>query len=289
MKNAFLFFFLLIAICALAMAAPSSGRAPSVLFDEGHGQKFVTERKEALDLSGLAGVFRSRGAAVRAVHEPLAASTLKGADALVVSGAFAPLTPAEADAILGFLDRGGRVAIMLHIGQPVADLLHRLGVSISNGVIREQEGILEKDPMNFRATRFEPHPVTKGLKEFSVRGGWALLPAAPGVKAIASTSPRAWIDLNQDGVREEKDAMQAFALVVVGERGAGRFVVFCDDAIFQNQFLSGGNRRLAENLAGWLVESAGAAPQQRASAPLPEQASAPLLASRASGPSVAGE
>jgi hypothetical protein len=214
---------------------------------------------------------------VRAVREPLAASTLKGADVLVVSGAFAALTPAEGDAVLAFLDRGGRLAVMLHIGSPVADLLHRLGVSISNGPIREQDGILDKDPMNFRVTRFTPHPLTQGLTEFSVRGGWALLPTGKDALEVARTGPRAWVDLNRDGVREERDAMQAFAVVVAGQRGAGSFAVFCDDAIFQNQFLAGGNRKLAGNLADWLLKQGAARPGQRAGL-LPAEADAAGLA-----------
>jgi len=47
--------------------------------------------------------------------------------------------------------------------------------------------------------------------------------------------------------------MQAFGVVVAGQAGAGRFVVFSDDAIFQNRFLGDNNRILAANLGRWLT------------------------------------
>ena len=46
--------------------------------------------------------------------------------------------------------------------------------------------------------------------------------------------------------------MQSFAVVLAGHRGRGWFAVFGDDAIFQNQFLVGGNLALATNLVTWL-------------------------------------
>jgi hypothetical protein len=44
----------------------------------------------------------------------------------------------------------------------------------------------------------------------------------------------------------------SFGVVVSGDLGNGRFIVFGDDAIFQNKFLDNSNRQLAKNLARWL-------------------------------------
>jgi len=71
-------------------------------------------------------------------------------------------------------------------------------------------------------------------------------------RVIASTSPKGWVDLNGDKKLSTGDVVQAFGVVVDGARGAGRFVVFGDDAIFQNKFLDQQNLRLAHNLASWL-------------------------------------
>ena len=53
------------------------------------------------------------------------------------------------------------------------------------------------------------------------------------------------------------DAVQAFTVVAAGELGQGAFIVFADDAIFQNRFLTGDNVTLARNLAGWLLAGVG--------------------------------
>jgi hypothetical protein len=46
--------------------------------------------------------------------------------------------------------------------------------------------------------------------------------------------------------------MQAFGVVIAGRSGRGGFVIFGDDALFQNKFLVEGNAALAKNLAKWL-------------------------------------
>ena len=128
------------------------------------------------------------------------------------------------------------------------------GPMISNGVICESENIIENTCANFRVTRLKPHGLTKGVKEFSIFGGWALLSTGENASVIAETSPRAWIDLNGDGKLGPGDAVQSFGVLVTGQLGRGRFVVSGDDAVFQNQFLKEGNLRLATNLAAWLAE-----------------------------------
>ena len=50
----------------------------------------------------------------------------------------------------------------------------------------------------------------------------------------------------------QRDAVQSFAVAIAGQSGNGRFVVFGDDAIFQNQFFKGNNQVLGRNLARWL-------------------------------------
>ncbi|MBI4517828.1 MAG: DUF4350 domain-containing protein [Deltaproteobacteria bacterium] len=220
------------------------------LFDESHGQRFLAGRDGPLDLSRFAQVLADQRFEITTTGRELTDQELAGAGGLVISGAFKPLTEREVEAVTRFVERGGRLCIMLHIGPPVAGLLHRLHTSISNAVIFEQDNIVENTPANFRVTRLRPHELTRGMKGFSIFGGWALLNTRDTI--VAETSPGAWIDLNGDAKRTEGDAVQSFAVVVTGNLGRGRFVVFGDDAIFQNQFLKEGNLLLAKNLAAWL-------------------------------------
>lgn len=236
-----------------ACASKEESRPPTVLFDEGHGQHFKVAGHGPLDLSGLATQFESQGLRVATSAQEIDDTILSGADVLVISGAFAPFTLAETDAIMRFVTRGGRLCAMLHIPQPLLPLLERLGVVTSNGVIRERENLIDVDPMNFRVTRLAQHELTKGLDSFDVFGAWALQGSGDKAAAVAQTGATAWVDLNHDRELQERDAVQSFAVTMAGQLGTGRFVVFGDDAVFQNQFFKGNNEGLGRNLARWLT------------------------------------
>lgn len=143
---------------------------------------------------------------------------------------------------------------MLHIGAPVAELLHRLEVDVSNGVVREREGVIKGESLNFYVTRLASHDLNKGLKQFNLYGGWALLNIGANAAIIAETSPTSWVDLNGDKKFSAGDAVQSFGVAVAGSIGKGKFVVFGDDAIFQNKFLDEVNILLGKNLVEWLTE-----------------------------------
>lgn len=223
-----------------------------LLFDEAHGQRFVMEKDGPLQLSSFAAILRDEGFTVKAGTERFSEESLGAVDVLVISGAFAPLDKAETDAVAGFISRGGRLAVMLHIPSPVADLIHGLGADFSNNVIHEQEGVIEKESLNFQVKNLETHPLFEGLSYFSLYGGWALVNVDESARVIAATSLKSWVDLDGDRLLSKGDAVQSFGVVVAGSKGSGRYLLFGDDAIFQNKFLDEQNRQLAHNLARWL-------------------------------------
>ena len=231
---------------ATAMAEPAS----KILFEEGHGQRFHAGTDGDLDLSLLAGQMRQHGATVGKIDE-VSMATLTGAAALVVSGPFQPFTAPEIAAIVAFVEGGGRLAIMLHIGPPVASLLAPLGVYHSNGVVRESSDILEEQPLNFTVRNLAAHPLFAGIESFAVFGTWAL-DAQDKTTIVARSGAQAWVNLNRDKTKSTLDAVDAFGLVVAGTRGKGQFVVFGDDAIFQNRYLHAYNDALGDRLARWL-------------------------------------
>lgn len=243
---------------ARAVEQPGASSQPVVLFDAGHGQRFAIAREGTLDLSALAAVLRHEGLAVRSTDVPLTDAALVGVDALVIAGAFAPLAPRETEAVLRFVARGGRLSVMLHVAPPMAPFLARLGVTTSNGVIRERRNVIDGQPLHFRVTALDPHPLTRDLAGFAVHGSWALLAESPHAAVVARTTSWSWVDLNGDGRLGGGDARQAFGVLVAGRYGRGELAVFGDDALFQNAFLRDENARLARNLARWL-RSAGAA------------------------------
>lgn len=226
--------------------------AATILVDQGHGQPFVIEKSEALDLSKLAGVFKNQGLEVKATKEPLTAKSFNGVSGLVISGAFKPFAKEELEAIVKFMDNGGKLCLLLHIPHPVRPLLSRLEVAYSQSPLNEQENILEGNPKNFTVTNLASHPLTNGLHSFNTYGVWGVMPKKENGRMIATTSPRGWIDMNDDGALNQGDGIYAYGVAVAGTLGKGGFVVFGDDAIFQNQFIANENLHLARNLAGWL-------------------------------------
>lgn len=248
-----LFFTLLL---TLTFSNLSLAAAPRVLFDQSHGQAFTIEKEGELQLGQLAERFRSSGWQVTSSTEPLAPQLLAEVDALIISGAFKPLSAAEIQAVGAFLSNGGRLAVMLHIAPPLVPLLGKLGVASANGVVREgnKDLILDGEALNFKVTNLKDHPLTKGLPFFSLYGGWPLLPTHESAGSIASTSPTAWVDLNYDDTLSPKDVMQEFGVLVTGKVGKGEFAIFADDAIFQNRFLKGENKKLADNLIRWMMQ-----------------------------------
>lgn len=224
---------------------------PRILFDQGHNQRFVIEEKGDLHLSRLAEIMRGQGLQVVATKKPLAAESLKEISALVISGPFEALKPEEVEAVAHFIERGGRLAAMLHIGPPLTALLDRLDLDNSNAVLHERKNIIDTD-INFRVTALSVSPLFAGLTSFSIYGGWALDPGKVAT-SLAQTSADAWADLDGDKTLSRGDLIGAFTVAVSGNLGAGSFVVFGDDAMFQNRYLDENNSRLANNLAGWLA------------------------------------
>ena len=247
-------------VCALlfllAFPAPraAGAAAKKVLFDEGHGQRFVVGRQGELDLSGRAQIFRENGADPIPLRGPVTAGALDGARALVISGPFQPFSAQETDAVAGFVEGGGRLALMLHIPQPVTALMKRLGVTFWNGVVNEEEHLTADSPQDFFISRFEPSHLTAGIERFAAYGAWPVTSLSSSAMVIARTGPRSWIDTNRDRAFSPGDVRDSFGIVVQGTLGKGRFAVFGDDAIFQNRFLAEENRALAGNLARWLIQ-----------------------------------
>ncbi len=243
----FTLFVVLILQSQLALADP-----PRMLFDQGHRQAFVIEKDGPLQLRGMATVFQQQGWQVNSSTGELTSQELDKVDALIISGAFAPLSESEIDAVLAYLKRGGNLAIMIHIGQPLGSLIHHLGVEIGNLVIHENQHQPDGNTINFTVSALKQHPLTKGLKQFSIYGGWPLRSFSREGETIASSSPHSWVDVNLDRQLSKGDLISPFAVLISGTYGRGSFAVFADDAIFQNQFLRDDNKLLAENLGRWL-------------------------------------
>jgi len=226
--------------------------AATVLFDQGHKQVFLVEKTGVLDLSRFADILQEGGLTVRSTTDPLTPETLEEVDALIISGAFAPFSPSEKEAVRDFVKNGGKLAIMLHIPFPLEGLLDEFGILYSNGVIREQNNIIDQQNIDFSAATDGQHPLVDGVERIGLYGAWAVMGRTADIEEVAATTAHAWVDLNKDGVLSKGDAMQKLAVMVAGTLGEGEFVIFGDDAIFQNRFIHNQNEKLAQNFARWI-------------------------------------
>ncbi len=241
---------IMLAACA---TAPHDGRRPVVLFDQSHGELFRIERNERLDLGTLAGVFVSEGYTVRGTYGALTAERLAEPDVLVMSGPMNTPSEAETANVDAFLNRGGTLVVMLHVAPSVSGLLEHLGVKATRAPITETgPAALGGDARNFRAVSLAAgHPLFKGIGGFGLYGVWGLTPARPDAVIIANTSAGAFVDENNNGKPDAGEPHGPIGLVAEGHMGKGRYLVFGDDAVFQNAFITGDNLKLAHNLARW--------------------------------------
>ncbi|MDF1564605.1 MAG: DUF4350 domain-containing protein [Deltaproteobacteria bacterium] len=239
-------------LLSLATGCPGESQPRHLLFDQGHGQRFTIEQEGDLQLGRFAETLRGEGLEVASTTEPITPELLAGVDALVISGPFKAYSPAEGKAVKAWVEGGGRLAIMLHIAQPVWGVLGDLGVEVANGVVRDPKHQLDEKAINFRVPDLTQHPLNAGLESFNLYGGWPLRPASEKAQVLAFTDAGAWVDLDRDQKLGQGDAVQSFGVVVGGELGQGAFVVFADDAIFQNRFLVDENLKLAKNLGAFL-------------------------------------
>ncbi len=241
------------------LAQPAFAAAKVALFDMAHGQHFTIDGRTELDLGTLGDLFAEGGFTMKTLKEPCSEKSLAGASVLIISGAFARPTNAEVKAILDFVEKGGSLAVMLHIAPPLMPLAGPLGVMLSPGILMESQNLVKDSPQDFSVKSFAKHPLVAEIEEFQVYGGWALAVSKPPLKPIAATSKAAWVDLDHDKKRHpEGEPQNQYAVIVGGDVGKGRVLFFGDDAIFQNRFIvSHGNKQLAKNLIAWFAGPAG--------------------------------
>jgi len=224
----------------------------TIVVDEGHGQRFSVASEGELQLSGLGMLAESSGHQIEIHKGPINNQVLLVARGLIISGPFTSYSVDEIRAIRSFAHRGGRIAIMIHVGPLNGLLLAGLGVQVSNGVLFDPQNPLGRGGREFSAHKFSHHPLFESVDSFNLYGAWALNTSASTARGIAFTGHRAWIDLHGQH-NSTNNPVSSWAVVVSVEMGSGEVVVFGDDAIFQNRFLEGGNLRLAENLVKWLT------------------------------------
>lgn len=239
----------------MAFATLARAEGPVVMFDQGHGQRFLIEKPGDLSLSALAATFAAAGAEVKSTGQDLLPHALEGVKVVVTSGAFVPHKPQEVQALYNFVKNGGSLAVMMHIAPTYSKLLSAFRVAGASGVVHETENVVGVESTDFNVVNFnKEHPLFAGVASFAAHGAWGVTSNSKEIVLVAETSKGAWIDLNRNKIRDEKaEPLNTLGIVAAGQFGKGKVVIFGDDAIFQEKFLVEGNKKLAENMARWLT------------------------------------
>ncbi|OUS27936.1 hypothetical protein A9Q98_08650 [Thalassotalea sp. 42_200_T64] len=246
---------LLLIVLSVCFLQSKSAQSANIVFDEGHKQAFLYQQQGQLGLSGFADTLVAADNQVSASSDVIHPRALAKVDALIISGPFQAFSLQERQVLADYVKSGGKLVIMIHIAPTVGGLLAEFDIGVSNYSINEHQAMLANKPKDFSVSRLVPHWLFNNVQHFNLYGGWALQTKDKSASALAITSADAWLDLNKNKQQDGGDYQSTFAVIIHKKIGKGDVLVFADDAIFQNKFLTGNNQQMAVNIANWLAKT----------------------------------
>lgn len=257
----------------LALLRLSRGAERVVAFITGHGER-APDGEANFDLGRFGQALAADG--IRSVSLDLntVARIPANTDVVVVAGPRVPLAPAQAAALVGWVDDGGA---LLWLAEPGIEdgldaLAQALGVRMLPGIAVDAaaQGLGIGDPGFAAISTFPPHPITRDF-DLTVLLPQAAAFAAVGAgsfeaKPLLRTSDRSWTESGSiaDQIRYDAAAGEipgpldlGFALTRLSprpDRVEQRVVVLGDGDFLSNSYLgNGGNRALGARLLNWLL------------------------------------
>lgn len=294
----------LVLVLLLACGAPDADSEPTVrlLLDGIHAHNIRApglapgshdyHALHGLD-SALAGL-KARGVEVDEVRTGrLAPDVLSKADVLLinlVSNDLPAFFPEEISAVRSFVRRGGGLLLVTdhsncyHHVTKLEPLAEALGIRLTReSALEPPPKALGRGPGWIRIERFEPHPVTLGLRWIAFMTGGTV----DDRFAVARLSERGWGDrwetapygenalrsgnLGNYGnfERDETERAGGLGVVLAQELGVGRVVQVADQNLLGNVWIRyGDNRQLVHNAIAWLSREPAVARLPDPSAPV---------------------
>ena len=255
-----------------------SDRGRTVYLLSGHGEAEIFDRGLG-ELEALAARLDDQGWTARTVDLQRdgggAPAVPPDASAVLLLGPRAPLAPAEAEALRGYVGAGGSVGLFLDPGVPAPAWLDDLGVAVPAGVVLDE--VSQFPDVDRPLLQYGRHPITEVLA--ADRVPTVVSVAAPlrveprdGVSAatLLQTSRRGWVERGAErpprytpGEDGEGPATVASALTLVRphpwmEAGVeGRVLVVGDVDLVRDELLEDapGNATFVTNALRWLVRT----------------------------------
>lgn len=158
--------------------------------------------------------------------------------------------PDDVDRVRTFVADGGTLLVAEDFGPHANDLLAGVGATarVDGRLVRDERFSAESPALpvarDVRADR-----LTEGVDGLTLNYGSVVRPGE--ATALVSTSPFAYLDADRDGLLDDGEPLDAYAVVTAEPVGAGRVIVVSDPSVFVNAMQErSGNRQLVWNLAG---------------------------------------
>ncbi len=253
---------------------------PLVYFDVGHGEADLASERDH-GFSALTSALRNEGMRPRAFVGAASQDVPDDAAVLVLGSPERNLLPAELDALDRYLQRGGRLLVMLEprARTNLVELLERWGFSLPDAVLADRQSsplLEEPQPLALVVNRFgSSHRVTSKMSSRTM----VLLPTSRPVLAVRKpqadddlaelvyTSPQAWAESDVEAALSGREIRPDPGELAGGELpiaaagryprpgGEARIVVIGDRDFASNRWIrSLYNQDLLLNAVLWLAE-----------------------------------
>ncbi|HEY8240854.1 MAG TPA: GldG family protein [Kiritimatiellia bacterium] len=257
------------------------GRVPVVYFLTGHGEGDVEDRDPAAGYSDIRREIEHDNAVVRVLKLGDAQVVPEDADCVVIAGATRRIPQAEVDVLRRYLERSGRLVVLLSgVTDPaLEELLGEWGVRAGNDIVVDPSHTLSGQELFLDG--YGRHPITKNLKDLTsvfyrprsvepaASGPDATQADKPQVEALLRSAETAWAetDMDQKPMRFDaaRDRKGPLSVAVAVEKGSlanldveispTRLVVFGDSDFVSNfAALSAANADLFLSALNWVLE-----------------------------------
>lgn len=264
-----------------ALLTVTKSRRPVALFLQGHGERNPENYDRKKGYSDMAERMRLDHIEVRTAYPEDRVDYASACDLLIVAGPRTSCAERERAAIREFLDRDGRILLLLDAGQGAGfeDLLESWGAQFRPHAVVDPARTISGRELIVR--QYGTHAVTRGLEGLTTVFYLpaAIMPLArdaaadseadrPQTTVLARSSAKGWGEFDPENEPVKFDASVDLpgpvpvALAIQGGRLGGpeagirpaRMVVIGDSDFASNQSLAGANAHLFMNAVNWLLD-----------------------------------
>ncbi len=257
------------------------GETPVVYFLAGHGEHRVSDFDPLSGFSKIGTIVLRDNLAVKELMLSGENQIPSDAAALVIAGPTKVLSSVEVEMIEDYLNRSGRVLVLLDALKEVGldPMLRRWGVGLRRDIVVDPENTLRGSDVHIR--RYNAHPISMEMNSIiQLILPRSVVPLADESEAIAEDRPsvvplffssdKSWSETQVEATsaqfdEDTGDKRGPFSLAVAVERGAtqkmldvqikpSRMVVFGDSDFVSNGSMVGGNADIFMSSLNWLLD-----------------------------------